>query len=446
MKPGAISPSVSPSLAGSRALRECPSKLFVEVTTRCNLGCVMCVKQAGGGAIREGDMSPAAFEALEPALPRLDALILNGTGEPLLHPHLEDFIRRARSLLPPDGWVGFQSNGLLLTHARAKALALAGLDRICLSLDAASPETFRRVREGGELDGVARAFAAIASAKDGCGRADLQVGVEFVAMRGNIGELPAALRWAASRGARFAIVTHMLPYESRHAAETAFDTNTDEAIAIFREWREKAAREGLDILRYPDILWRYAKTAEDRRLVILVESMKDHALRRGVFLDLRKLFGMDRKRFERVAAVFEEAREVAREEGLDLRLPGVSLAEKRSCSFVEEGGAFVSWEGAVSPCYFLWHRYACFAHGWKQSVQPKVFGTLPAKGILEIWNDPGFRAFREDVLKYDYPSCASCGFAPCDYVQDEEFEQDCHIGNVRCGSCLWCMGVFQCMR
>ena len=30
------------------ALREHPSKLFVETTSRCNLNCVMCMKQNGG--------------------------------------------------------------------------------------------------------------------------------------------------------------------------------------------------------------------------------------------------------------------------------------------------------------------------------------------------------------------------------------------------------------
>jgi hypothetical protein len=79
-------------------------------------------------------------------------------------------------------------------------------------------------------------------------------------------------------------------------------------------------------------------------------------------------------------------------------------------------------------------------------VHPKVFGKLAEGGILEIWNDREFRAFRENVVKYDYPYCSSCSLAPCDYVQTEEFEQDYHIRNVQCGSCMWCMGVFQCMR
>lgn len=428
------------------ALRGHPSKLFVEVTTRCNLSCAMCVKQADGGCSPEGDLSMPLFEAMAPAFPGLEALILNGVGEPLLHPGLEGMIRAARGRMPGDGWIGFQSNGLLLTDARAVSLASAGLDRICFSIDGVSPETFRKVREGGEIDGVERALAAMAAAKKTCGRPDLQVGVEFVAMRANLRELPDALRWSAARGAAFAIVTHVLPYDPHHGKEIAFDMNTDEAVATFREWEEKGRREGLEIRRYFEILWKYSKTPEEARLLQFVDAMKADAAGRGVFLDMKKLLSADRGRIDEVAGVFAAAEDVARDEGIDLRLPGVSLKEKRKCSFVEEGSAFISWKGAVSPCYFLWHRYACFAHGWKQPVQPKVFGNLGERGILEIWNDPGFRSFRENVIRYDYPYCSSCSLAPCDYVQTEEFEQDCHIRSVQCGSCMWCMGVFQCLR
>ncbi|HEY6009622.1 MAG TPA: radical SAM protein, partial [Geobacteraceae bacterium] len=189
-------------------LRTSPSKLFVETTTRCNLGCFMCVKQAGSSGVTEGDLAPATFAALEPAFLHLEALVLNGIGEPLLNPHLEEFIRRARRAMPATGWIGFQSNGLLLTNLRALSLVAAGLDRICLSIDAASPDTFRRVREGGELLDIEHAFAALVAARERCQRPDFRIGVEFVVMRSNLGELPAALRWAARQGASFAIVTH----------------------------------------------------------------------------------------------------------------------------------------------------------------------------------------------------------------------------------------------
>ncbi len=428
-------------------LRDAPSKLFVETTTRCNLGCVMCVKQAEGSAVAEGNLSPKLFAALESAFPHLEALVLNGAGEPLLHPGLEDFIRRAKKAMPAGGWVGFQSNGLLLTNLRAISLVDAGLDRICLSIDGVSPETFMKVREGGDLEGVERALGAVATARELCGRADLRVGVEFVLMRSNLRELPAALRWATERGASFAIVTHMLPYDARQTREAVYELCSDEAVALFADREKRARADGVDIRRYFAARWKYAtaRNPDEEEVVREVEAMKGEAARRGILLDLKKLIGIDCGGLDEVGGVLEEARHVAAQTGLELRLPEILPREKRRCGFVEEGGAFVSWDGNVSPCYFLWHRYRCFASGWDQQVEPRFFGNLAERGILEVWNDTAFRSFREGVLAYDYPACASCSLAPCDYVQSGEFEQDCHIKNVPCGACLWCMGVFNCL-
>jgi len=424
------------------AHRAHPSKLFVESTTHCNLGCFMCVKQAAGCGMTEGEMSAEAFAALEPAFPHLEALVLNGVGEPLLNPGLEGFIRLARRSMPASGWIGFQSNGLLLTDARARSLVEAGLDKICLSVDGASPETFRKVREGGELLAIDRALGALTAAKKEFNRPDVQVGIEFVLMRSNLGELPAALEWAARHGVSFAIVTHVLPYAEQHAGEAAYVGCTDEAIALFNEHR----LQGVDLSRYFEARWKYSRSPAEQRTVDLVDAMKSAAKERDIFIDLKKLLQLDTDHMDEVAALFDRAEAVARKNGLELRLPEIALREKRRCSFVEEGGAFVSWEGNVSPCYFLWHRYSCFASNWLQQVQPKVFGNLAQRGILDLWNDKAYRSFRENVLAYDYPNCSSCGLAPCDYIQTEEFQQDCHIKEVPCGACLWCMGVFQCLR
>ena len=428
------------------ALLEHPSKLFVETTTRCNLGCIMCVKQTSGCEMSEGDMSPETFAALAPAFPHLEALILNGIGEPLLNPHLEKFIWTAKSLMPKNSWIGFQSNGLLLTNLRAIALVNAGLDRICLSIDAATPEMFHTLREGGELTDIELAMAAIQNAKRLCNRPEVSIGVEYVVMRQNLTELPAALRWAADHGATFAIVTHVLPYEEQHAGEAVYRLCTSEAINLFKQYSTDAARQGLDMSNYFEARWKYTRTPDEQRLVDLVEGLKANASARGLFIDMKKLLQMDVRKADDVAEVFERAQDVARQCGLDLRLPDISLREERHCGFVEEGGTFVSVDGNVSPCYFLWHRYRCFASGWNQQVVPKVFGNVAEQNVMQIWNSDAYRSFRTQASSYDYPGCANCSLAPCDYVQTEDFEQDCHISDVPCGSCLWCMGVFQCMR
>lgn len=426
--------------------RPYPSKLFVETTSRCNLGCFMCVKQTGGGCIAEGDLSAAHFAALEPAFPTLEALILNGVGEPLLHPQLENFIRRARQAMPKESWIGFQSNGLLLTEERALALAEAGLDRICLSVDASTPEVFARLRQGGELPAIDNAFAAMRAAKQKSGRDDLQIGAEVVVMRENLSGLPATLEWAAQRGASFALVSHLLPYDQAHAGQSAYVPCTDAAIAHFQHWRELAKEEGVAMERYFEILFKFSKSPEEAKIVAFVEGMKQAAAEKKLFLDLSKLFSIDTGWIAHLEGVFEQARRVAERTGLELRLPLVVPKEERLCHFVEDGGAFVSWQGEIHPCYFLWHRYNCFASGWQQPVRPRVFGQLGQEDILTIWNAEAFKTFRHNVIGYDYPFCISCRLAPCDYVQTEVFEQDCHVKGEPCGSCLWCMGLFQCLR
>ncbi len=428
------------------ATRDFPSKLYVETTTRCNLNCFMCVKQNRGSDVCEGDFSPELFSRLESALPHIEALILNGIGEPLMNPHLESFIRRAKKLMPPSGWIGFQSNGVLMTHLRAVSLVDAGLDKVCVSVDAIAPEQFRKLREGGEVDSVDMALSALKNAITLCNRPEVKIGIEFVAMRSNISELPATLEWAASRGASFAIVTHVLPYDELHAHEAVFCNITDQALALYNVWRRKALLAGVDIQRYTEVRWKYAREPEEQAVVDMVEAMKSDAEQQGIMLDIKKLLQLEHQRLDEISAIFTAAEDVAARTGLELRLPELALKEQRKCSFVEEGSAFVSWNGDISPCYFLWHRYECFASGWNQTVKPKIFGNLAKQDMVHIWNNPEFASFRKDVLAYDYPSCAGCGLAPCDYVQTDEFQQDCHIRNVPCGSCLWCTGVFQCLR
>lgn len=426
-------------------LREYPSRLFVETTTRCNLSCGMCVKQTSGNGIVEGDMHPDTFARLGPSLPHCQALILNGIGEPLLHRQLETFIRQARRLMPAEGWIGFQSNGLLMSESRALALVEAGVDRICLSLDAVTPDTFRMIREGGEVNDLERAMAALTRAREKRAR-ELKIGTEFVVMRENVRELPAALRWAAEHGAGFAIVSHLLPYEKEHAGSVVYETNSDEAIAFFEPWRRRAEQEGLDLRRFFKVMLNYLRSPEDQRVVDFVWEMQKEARSRELFINMKNLLERDEQLFGEISAIFAEAEEVARETGLELSLPAITPRGDRRCDFVENGGAFVSWDGGVHACYFLWHKFSCYSSGSKKYVLPKAFGNLNQKSMHQIWNDQLFREHRREVLAREYPVCSNCNLVPCEYMYNENFEQDCYAGNVACGDCFWNMGLFRCLQ
>jgi len=436
---------VPPENPVSPALLNTPSNIIAEVTTRCNLFCPMCVKHTVGSGISEGDLSFTVFKSLTPALSRIASLVLSGIGEPLLHPQLDTFIQYAKTHMPTDSWVGFQSNGLLLDEERARSLIDAGLDRICLSVDAALPETYRTVRKGGELAGIEHAFASLRKA--GLERKDspLEIGVEFVLQQNNMAELPEALRWASEQGATFALVSHMIAYDPTLKTHVAYDPNTDEAIALFERWKERADNEGIDIPSYFNIKWKYRKNAAEQRVVDFVEAMINDAAGQGIFFHLRNLIERDESLRQQLEQAFLESESIAREIGLDLKLPAVTPKGQKKCEFIESGGVFVSWDGNVHPCHFLWHRYSCYVSEWRKYVNPKIFGNLSESDILEIWNSPEFRSFRETVLGYEYPLCSNCNVAPCDYIESEEFEQDCYTNTIPCCDCQWCLGVFQCL-
>jgi putative metalloenzyme radical SAM/SPASM domain maturase len=409
----------------------------------------MCVKQNTSGGMSEGNLSLETFQALEPSFPYLTALILNGIGEPLLLPQLEGFIRRAKKRLPDDAWVGFQTNGILLNKERALSLVEAGLSRICLSMDAISQDTFRKIREGGEVRDLESAFSALntaARSTNGRNTRRLDIGIEFVLMRENLFELPETVRWAARRGATFALVTQLLPYTKSVTDQAVYDTNTHGAISVYDFWKNRAELQGLDIRRYFEVFMKYFKNADEEKILALTEEMKADAGSQGIALHLERLLMRDEEWLKRVEEIFEETLKIGQEEGIEVRLPELAPRNNRKCDFVEGESAFVSWEGDVHPCYFLWHRYSCYVGGWEKQIKPWSFGNLKERNILDIWNDRDYRSFRESVLRYDFPFCFDCSFALCDYVQGEEFEQDCYISSVPCGACLWCTGLFHCLQ
>ncbi len=424
-----------------------PNKLFVETTTRCNLQCAMCVKQAAGSQINEVDMPMTTFQRLEPLLPGITTLILNGIGEPLLHPELEQMARLARRRMAPDACVGFQTNGLLMDRPRAVSLVTAGINRICISVDGANADTFRQIR-GGEILGVQQAFDALAHAikHHSLPNHPVQVGMEFVLSTTNMAELPQTLQWAARQGASFAIVTHMIAYKADDLDHVAYDQNTDAAVQFYRQMEQEARSKGIDINRYLEVRWKYHHSEEEQRIVDFVDDMLCQAASMDIFFHLRHLMDRNDQRADRLNDLFVEARRVAAEHGIDLLLPAAAPRADKRCDFMESGSMFVAANGDVHPCYFLWHRYTCHVAGWQKQVAPKVFGNVREEDPLTLWRNGEYSAFRNQVLAYDYPLCSNCSLAPCDYVEIEPFEQDCYTNTIPCCDCQWCLGVFHCMQ
>ena len=123
-------------------------------------------------------------------------------GEPLLRRGIEDLVAMLSSI---DGVkdLAITTNGVLLAH-HAEALALAGLNRVTVSLDAMDPEIFARMNGVGAK--VDRVLAGINAAQT----YGLKVKVNAVIQRGvNEGEVLPLARWAKSQGVDLRYIEYM---------------------------------------------------------------------------------------------------------------------------------------------------------------------------------------------------------------------------------------------
>ncbi|MFO7718775.1 MAG: radical SAM/SPASM family putative metalloenzyme maturase [Desulfohalobium sp.] len=426
------------------ALNSLPKRIILEPTTRCNLACRMCVKQSGEQAICEGDMDPATFANLAPVLPQAEGVTFSGIGEPLLHSRLEELVAQAKTFLPEGAQIGMQSNGVLMTLQRARSLLQAGMNRICLSVDGSSPELFSRIRRGGQLRDIEQAFAALDQARRESGRR-LQLGAQYVLQRDNVGQLPAAIQWAAGQGVDFFLVTHLLPYGEAALSQSLFPLSSDASREFFQRKRREAQKQGLDLHHYFQIRWKYHKSPAEQGLVRFVEDMVQEAADQGIALNLSLLLQEADLAVDQVESNFARAEQSAAQCGVELSLPALAPSFHRHCAFVEKGCTFLSWDGSVHPCYYLWHTYSSWRKGERKPLQSKVFGHVDREGLETIWNSSEYRSFRGQALSYEYPYCWECTFFPCNLVDSLPFETDCYTLTVPCGDCPWNLGVVQCL-
>ncbi|MFW5489594.1 MAG: radical SAM/SPASM family putative metalloenzyme maturase [Desulfovibrio sp.] len=424
-----------------------PACIQVEVTSHCNMRCAMCMKQAEGAEIRKTHLPFDLFKKLAPALPQCRALVLSGIGEPLLHPHLPEMAAFARERMAADAMIGFQTNGLALDEELAERLVESGVNTVCISVD-----TLDSTKGTGELHGqahserLAAAFAMLRRAAEKAGRR-VRLGVEFVLMADTWRQLPDVIDWAVRQHAAFAIVSHLMPYHASMQKQTLFNPNTPEATALFGLWKALAEAEGVDMQDHFRLIWKVDKTPKQQRLMDIVRCMQEDARKKGIWIHLGHLLEWDRKDMSGLRKVCTDVAASARAAGLELRLPPLQALDDRYCRFVEQGAAFITSEGNVSPCQMLWHQTPCHMDGQPKRVRPWLFGNLGDAELSDIWCSEAFSSFREQVLGYEYAYCSNCTYVPCDDITglSYSFEADCLGSPVPCGHCMWSMGGLQCL-
>jgi MoaA/NifB/PqqE/SkfB family radical SAM enzyme len=363
-------------------------KVYIEVTSVCNLACATCVRNAWDEA--PGHMPIERFARLIEGLPEPEpgvgtiTVSLSGFGEPLAHPRFLDLVRMARER---NLRVEVVTNGLLLDAPLARALADLGVSQVAVSLDGGDSTSYASIR-GADFASAGEGVRLLVEARRRT-RRNMAVGAAFVATRRNIDSLPSLLRFAQDLSLDFISVSNVVPHTPQMASEMLWRQAAWAATFPPEGWRPQVAMAHLDV----NDITMPALTALIGSSPVFPPPWLDHS------------------------------------------------AGRNYCRFVREGMLAVSWDGRVAPCLSLLRTHPEYVNDHWKTVRSYAVGHVGERRLADIWRDPAYRDLRSRVRSFDFSPCFACGGCP----ETDTNDADCYGSPFpACGECLWAQGLVLC--
>lgn len=129
-----------------------PISISIEPTTSCNLRCPECPSGLRSFTRPTGMLQKEMFnQSIDELCKSLTYLVFYFQGEPYLNPAFLDMVKYASQ---KKIYTATSTNAHYLTDANAKQTVESGMDRIIISVDGASQDTYEQYRVGGNLEKV----------------------------------------------------------------------------------------------------------------------------------------------------------------------------------------------------------------------------------------------------------------------------------------------------
>lgn len=363
------------------------AKVYIEPTNFCNIDCVTCMRS--NWDVEIGRMTAQTFDHIVAELERLSSpptVFFGGIGEPLSHSRLPQMIERVKAL---GCRIEMITNGTLLTESKSREIIDAGLDLLWVSIDGARPESYADVRLGAELPLVLENLDRFRRMRKPAHHPVPEIGIAFVAMKRNIADLPELLHLGKRLGVMHFHVSNLLAHSPEMYGEILYEKALKDITFLPSPWLRRLTLPKWDLNEY---------TSEP-----FLKAMNS---------------------------------------GYNVSLAGNNLGITNDvCSFIESGSMIVGWDGSVSPCPPLLHTHTGMLNGYERVSHKHIIGNVRDRGLMDVWLDPEYVAYRERVHGYEFAPCTPCG--GCELSRENI--TDCFdVDAPACGSCLWAQGVIQC--
>lgn len=179
-----------------------PKVVLIDTISYCNLKCSMCAHQ--DMKRKRGRMSMEVYTKIIDEISETDKnvrvwLVFFGEALLLKKTNLFPMIAYAKSKGLTD--VVLNSNANLLDKETARNLIESGLDGIYIGIDAFNPDTYAKIRVGGDYHKVVENVTYLLRLKEELGAAKPEVFAQFVTMEENENEVDGFIDFWKSQGA-----------------------------------------------------------------------------------------------------------------------------------------------------------------------------------------------------------------------------------------------------
>ncbi len=354
--------NIRPLKLYSSTCNHSPTIIEMGLSGICNIKppCVMCCTRNSKSRIEQAHLPQNIIDKMKPYLNYAKAVSLHGLeGETLLSPKLLDILS---SIDTKRVDTVFASNGLLLTKEISERLISLGLKEINVSVDAAHPDTYYKIRNNDGFHILSNNIKQLVSLKKKQGVSFPNITVNMAIMKENMSEIPEFIDFAHELEVSRVQIRLLVPIPEN------YEVNTDKFHFNYYEQRvspDSDAFKGIiNIAKIKAKQYGITLIADNPEIIALLgEDFLPYANRITL-----TLLGDNKDDFSSITQ------------------------EEPKCIFPWKN-IIIDLNGAV--------RFCCHSR--------QVLGNLNEEDLCEIWNGKITQDARKDLLRNKMPEgCLAC--------------------------------------
>ena len=165
-----------------------PVAVSIEPVNYCNLACPECFAGNGNLTREKQRLELDCFQKIINQMPSTVSYVtFYFQGEPFLHSEFIDFVRVVNK---KNIYTATSTNGHFLTDKKIREIISSGLDRIIVSIDGTTQETYEKYRKNGNLQKVITGVNTLVKLKKELNSKTPYIEIQFLVMAHNEHQIP----------------------------------------------------------------------------------------------------------------------------------------------------------------------------------------------------------------------------------------------------------------